>query len=130
MTKTSTAAVTRGFEVLCARSRLVNVKLACGHIAANGFSSSERTTRSQKMNKRGLAISLGAVAISAGSSTLGMPSPIVRQGRAFSESLLGIRLHMSRWQIARTLLLSAVSVTLVASATVRVQELSPCDAFR
>ena len=62
-----------------------------------------------------------AVHASSGSnlSRLSMPSPIARQGRAISESLLGIRLHMSRWQILRTLMLSAAAVAMVAMATVR-----------
>lgn len=75
------------------------------------------------LNKKGLAVTIATgLAVSAGSSgsmSMPVPSPLVRQGRAFSESLLGIRLHMSRWQIVRALLLSAIAVTLVAMATVR-----------
>ena len=72
--------------------------------------------------KRGLAISgLAALAIMPNRGhVVGVPSPVVRQGRAFSESLLGIRFHMSSsWQIARTLVLSLVAVVMVATVTVR-----------
>lgn len=74
------------------------------------------------INKRGMVMTIATgLAVHASSSrslSLSMPSPIVRQGRAISESLLGIRLHMSRWQILRTLLLSAAAVAMVALATV------------
>jgi len=59
-------------------------------------------------------------------SRLSLPSPIARQGRAISESLLGIRFHMSRWQILRTLLLSASAVAIVAMATVRKLACASC----
>ena len=71
--------------------------------------------------KRGLAISgLAALAIMPNSgSNINVPSPVVRQGRAFSESLLGIRFNMSSWQIARTLVLSFIAVVMVSTVTVR-----------
>ena len=76
------------------------------------------------VNARGVVMTIAtglAVHASSGSnlSRLSMPSPIARQGRAISESLLGIRFHMSRWQILRTLMLSAAAVAMVAMATVR-----------
>ena len=46
-----------------------------------------------------------------------VPSPMVRQGRAFSEGFLGIHFSMPRWQIARTLALAVISVFTVFAAT-------------
>ena len=68
--------------------------------------------------KRGIAVMAVTGAVSAASSgNISVPSPILRRGRAFSESLLGIRFNMPRWQIAQTIALALVSVTLVAGAT-------------
>jgi len=70
------------------------------------------------MNKLRGGMAVAAFALSARSSgSLSVPSPVIRQGRALSESLLGIRLNMSRWQIFRTLFLSAMSVLVVGFAT-------------
>jgi len=44
-------------------------------------------------------------------------APLAKQGRAFSEVMLGIRENMSRWQIARTVALSILAVTLIMGAT-------------
>ena len=72
--------------------------------------------------RRGAAIALGGLMVHTGSGmgTGGsVCSPMVRQGRAISESFFGIRFSMSRWEIARMIGLAALSVVAVFFATTR-----------
>ena len=72
--------------------------------------------------RRGAAIALGGLMARTGSGmgTGGsVCSPMVRQGRAISESFFGIRFSMSRLEIARMIGLAALSVVAVFVATTR-----------
>ena len=68
----------------------------------------------------GMTITVHEDELASSLPSLGLASArILRQGRAFSKTLLGIRENMSRWQIFRKVVLSIMAVTLIIGATMR-----------